>query len=98
MWPSHHGRAVGLSSLSLDLALSAKSHASIRRNFLCDLTRITGVKLLVLQVMTAIRLAGDDDAIDAAKTDAAQAFKSTDLFKSLAVFGAIGLAIGLIGD
>mgnify|MGYP006087915353 FL=1 len=84
-----------------DLALSAKfpaSHASIRRKFLRDLTGQTGVKLLVLQVMTAIRLAGDDDAIDAAKTDAAQAFKSTDLFKSLAVFGAIGLAISLIGD
>lgn len=84
-----------------DLALSAKfptSHASIRRKFLRDLTGQTGVKLLVHQVLTAIRLAGDDDAIDAAKTDAAQAFKSTDLFKSLAVFGAIGLTISLIGD
>jgi fatty acid desaturase len=84
-----------------DLALSAKfptSHASIRRKFLRDLSGQTGVKLLVHQVLTAIRLAGDDDAIDAAKTDAAQAFKSTDLFKSLAVFGAIGLTISLIGD
>ena len=84
-----------------DLALSAKfptSHASLHRKFVRDLTGQTGVKLLVAQVMTAIRLAGDDDAIDAAKADAAQAFKSTDLFKSLAVFGAIGLAISLIGD
>ena len=84
-----------------DLALSAKfptSHASLRRKFVRDLIGQTGVKLLVAQVMTAIRLAGDDDAIDAAKADAAQAFKSTDLFKSLAVFGAIGLAISLIGD
>ena len=84
-----------------DLALSAKfptSHASIRRKFLRDLSGQTGVKLLVHQVLTAIRLAGDDDAIDAAKTDAAQAFKSTDQFKSLAVFGAIGLTISLIGD
>ena len=84
-----------------DLALSAKfptSHASIRRKFLRDLSGQTGVKLLVHQVLTAIRLASDDDAIDAAKTDAAQAFKSTDLFKSLAVFGAIGLTISLIGD
>ena len=48
--------------------------------------------------MTAIRLAGDDDAIDAAKADAAQALKPTDLFKSLAAFSAIGLIISLIGD
>jgi len=84
-----------------DLALSAKfptSHASLCSKFVCDLTGQTGVKLLVAQIMTAIRLAGDDDAIDAAKADAAQAFKLTDLFKSLAIFGAIGLTISLIGD
>jgi fatty acid desaturase len=84
-----------------DLPLSAKfptSHASLRRKFLRDLTGQTGVKLLAQQVMTAIRLAGDHDAINAAKADAVQAFKSTDLFKSLAIFGVIGLAISFIGD
>lgn len=84
-----------------DLSLSARfptTHASMRRKFLRDLTGQTGVKLLINQVLTAIRLAGDDEAIDAAKADAAQAFKSTDLFKSLIVFGAIGLVISLVGE
>jgi fatty acid desaturase len=84
-----------------DLSLSAKfptSHASMRRKFLRDLSGQTGVKLFVAQVLTAIRLAGDHDAIDAAKTDAAQAFKSTDLVKSIAVFGGIAVVISLIGD
>lgn len=84
-----------------DLPLSAKfptSQASLQRKFIRDLTGQTGIKLFVGQIMTAIRLAGDHEAIDAAKADAAQAFKSTDLFKSFAVFGAIAVAISLIGD
>ncbi len=84
-----------------DLPLAVKfpaPHASLRRKFLRDLTGQTGVKLLVGQILTAIRLAGDDDAVDAAKSDAAQAFKSVDLFKSITVFGGIAVLISLIGD
>ncbi|MEP3917196.1 fatty acid desaturase family protein [Ascidiaceihabitans sp.] len=83
-----------------DLALSAKfpaSHASIKRKFIRDLTGQTGVKLLMAQIMTHVRLAGDDEAMDAAKTDAAQAFKSTDLVKSLVMFSSVALLMSLAG-
>ena len=84
-----------------DLPLSAKfptTHASIKRKFIRDLTGQTGIKLFVGQILTAVRLAGDHEAIETAKGDAAQAFISVDLFKALAVFGGIALAIGLIGE
>ena len=84
-----------------DLSLSAKfptSHASLKRKFMRDLTGQTGVKLFIAQITTAIRLAGDHEAMDAAKTDAAQAFKSTELFKSLATFFVVILIMGLIGE
>ena len=83
-----------------DLSLSAKfptTRASMKRKFIRDLTGRTGLKLLIAQITTAVRLAGDDDAVSAAKTDAAQAFKSTDLIKSLAVFLSVTLALSLIG-
>lgn len=59
-----------------NLALSVKfpaPHASIQRKFIRGLTGQTGVKLFIAQIMTAVRLAGDDEAIEAAKTVAAQA-------------------------
>lgn len=83
-----------------DLVLSAKfptTHASIRRKFIRDLTGQTGVKQFVAQIMAFVRLAGDDDAVEAAKSDAAQAFKSTDLIKSLVVFIAVMLVFSLFG-
>ena len=46
----------------------------------------------------SFRLAGDDDAIEAAKTDAAQAFKASDLWKSLPVFFGIMILLGIIGE
>lgn len=84
-----------------DLSLSAKfptSHASLQRKFIRDLTGRTGVKLFIAQVTTAIQLAGDHEAMDAAKTDAAQAFKSTDMVKSAVMFFGVTLLMGLIGD
>tara|TARA_R110000764_G_scaffold13077_1_gene37813 strand:+ start:4232 stop:5191 length:960 start_codon:yes stop_codon:yes gene_type:complete len=84
-----------------DLVLSEKfptSHASMRRKFLRDLTGQTGVKQLLGQIMMFIRLAGDDDAIDAAKSKSAQAFKSNMLGRAFPVFIGIAVAIGLIGD
>ena len=86
--------------LDPDLALSAKfptSHASLRRKFLRDLTGQTGLKQLIAQVTMSLRLAGDDDAIAAAKQDAAQAFKARDLWKSLPVFLGVTIGMGLIG-
>ncbi|ASM73551.1 MULTISPECIES: fatty acid desaturase family protein [Roseobacteraceae] len=84
-----------------DLALSLKfptSHASMRRKFLRDLTGQTGIKQLAGQILMFIQLAGDDDAIDAAKTQSAQAFKSNTLGRAFPVFIGIALAISLVGD
>lgn len=84
-----------------DLTLSSKfptSRASLQRKFLRDLTGQTGVKQLVAQVLMSFRLAGDDDAIQAATQDAAQAFKARDLWKSLPIFAAIMLIMSLSGQ
>jgi fatty acid desaturase len=84
-----------------DLVLSEKfptSHASMRRKFLRDLTGQTGIRQLLGQITMFIRLAGDDDAIDAAKSQSAQAFKSNMLGRAFPVFIGIAVAIGLIGD
>jgi len=84
-----------------DLALSSKfptTHASLRRKFLRDLTGQTGVKQLVGQIMMSIRLAGDDEAGEAANSDFAQAFKARDLWKSLPVFLGIVVLIGILGE
>jgi fatty acid desaturase len=84
-----------------DLSLSAKfptSHASMKRKFIRDLTGRTGIKLFITQISTAIRLAGDHEAMGAAKSDAAQAFKSTDLVKSLVMFAGVTLLMGWVGD
>ena len=84
-----------------DLALSRKfptSRASLTRKFTRDLTGQTGIKQLASQITTFLRLAGDHDAIEAAKSDAAQAFKSNSIYTALPVFFGIALIISLIGD
>ncbi|MDW4497267.1 fatty acid desaturase family protein [Sulfitobacter sp. D35] len=84
-----------------DLVLSSKfptSRASLKRKFLRDLTGQTGVRQLAAQIAMSLRLAGDDDAIEAATRDAAQAFKARDLWKSLPVFAAVMLLMGLAGE
>lgn len=84
-----------------DLSLSAKfptSRASLLRKFGRDLSGMTGIKLLVAQILMSVRLAGDGDAIAAAKTEAAQAFKSTEFLKSLPVFLGIGCLMSLAGE
>jgi len=84
-----------------DLVLSSKfptSRASLKRKFIRDLTGQTGAKQLAAQIMMSVRLAGDDEAIKAAASDFAQAFKARDLFKSLPVFIGLIVAMGLAGE
>ncbi|WP_299620828.1 fatty acid desaturase family protein [uncultured Tateyamaria sp.] len=84
-----------------DLKLSRNfptSRASLKRKFTRDLTGQTGVKQLLSQIATFVRLAGDDDAIEAAKGDAAQAFKSNTIYTAFPVFFGIALMISFIGD
>lgn len=84
-----------------DLVLSSKfptTRASLKRKFVRDLTGQTGYKQLAAQILMSVRLAGDDDAIESASSDFAQAFKARDLFKSLPVFIGIIVLMGLIGD
>jgi fatty acid desaturase len=84
-----------------DLVLSEKfptSQASLRRKFTRDITGQTGIKLLAAQVLTSFRLAGDDEAIEAATTDAAQAFKAREFWKSLPVFVGIIVLMGALGE
>lgn len=84
-----------------DLALSRNfptSRASLRRKFTRDLTGQTGLKQLISQITMFIRLAGDDDALQAAKGDAAQAFKSNSIITAFPVFFGIALAISLLGE
>ena len=85
----------------LDLKLSEKfptTRASLRRKFLRDITGQTGVKQLAAQIIMSFRLAGDHDAIEAAEQDMAQAFKAPELWKSLPVFLAIIVIMGVIGE
>jgi fatty acid desaturase len=84
-----------------DLVLSAKfptSKASLRRKFTRDLTGQTGAKQLLGQILMSFRLAGDDDAIEAAASDFAQSFKAPHLWKSLPVFVGVAVVMSLIGD
>ncbi|MEP6065051.1 MAG: fatty acid desaturase family protein [Paracoccaceae bacterium] len=84
-----------------DLSLSSKfptTRASLRRKFLRDLTGQTGVKQLLSQIIMSVRLAGDADALDAAKADAAQAFKGLEFWKSLPIFLGIPIAMSLVGS
>ncbi|MEP3846016.1 MAG: fatty acid desaturase family protein [Paracoccaceae bacterium] len=84
-----------------DLPLSSKfptTRASLRRKFLRDLTGRTGVKQLLSQIIMSVRLAGDADALDAAKADAAQAFKGLEFWKSLPIFLGIPIAMSLAGS
>ena len=84
-----------------DLSLSSKfptTRASLQRKFLRDLTGQTGVKQLAAQILMSVRLAGDRDALDAAKLDAAQAFNALEIWKSLPVFLGVALAISLLGE
>ena len=55
-----------------DLVLSSKfptSRASLKRKFTRDLNGQTGVRQLAAQVMMSLRLAGDHEAVEAAKAD-----------------------------
>ena len=84
-----------------DLPLASKfptTRASLMRKFLRDLTGQTGLQQVAQQIILSFRLAGDHDAIDAAKADAAQAFKSLDLWKSIPVSLGIAALLSLIGD
>lgn len=84
-----------------DLVLSSKfptTRASLKRKFIRDLTGQTGFKQLAAQIMMSVRLAGDDEAVEAAASDFAQAFKARDLFKSLPVFIGLMVIMGLAGD
>lgn len=82
-----------------DLVLSKNfptSRASLIRKFRRDLTGQTGIKQLASQIATFTRLAGDEDAIEAAKGDAARAFKSNTIHTAFPVFFGIALVISLI--
>lgn len=84
-----------------DLVLSSKfptTKASLKRKFTRDLTGQTGVKQLAAQIAMSIRLAGDDEAVKAAASDFAQAFKARDLWKSLPLFVGVIVVMGLFGD
>ncbi|MEX0348852.1 MAG: fatty acid desaturase family protein [Paracoccaceae bacterium] len=84
-----------------DLSLSSKfptSHASMRRKFTRDLTGQTGVKQLEGQIATALRMAGDHDAIEAAEADFAQSFKSLHFWVTVPIFLAVVVVMGLAGD
>ena len=86
--------------LDPDLVLSQKfptTKASLRRKFLRDITGRTGVRQLVAQIMMSVRLAGDHDAIDAARDDMAQAFKAPHLWRALPVFVAVMMIMGIVG-
>lgn len=84
-----------------DLVLSSKfptTPASLRRKFIRDLTGQTGIKQLSGQLAMSFRLAGDDEAIEAANSDFAQAFKARDIWKSLPMFLGIMCVMGLAGE
>lgn len=84
-----------------DLVLSSKfptSRASLKRKFTRDLTGQTGAKQFFAQLVASLRLAGDDEAIEAAASDFAQAFKARDLWISLPVFLAVAVAMSLAGQ
>lgn len=84
-----------------DLALSSKfptTKASLKRKFTRDLTGQTGVKQLAAQIAMSLRLAGDDEAIETASSDFAQAFKARELWRSLPVLIGVIVGMGLIGD
>lgn len=70
-----------------DLVLSRPfptTRASLVRKFLRDITGQTGVKLLIAQLASHFRLAGDHDAKQAADAKGAQAFKGGGLGAPLA--------------
>ena len=84
-----------------DLVLSSKfptTRRSMMRKFIRDLTGQTGFKSLRAQIAMSVRLAGDDEARDAATQDAAQAFRARDLWKSFPVFIGIIVVMGLAGE
>ncbi len=84
-----------------DLVLSAKfptTRASLMRKFIRDITGQTGYKQLMRQITLSVRLAGDDEARDAANQDAAQTFRSVETFKSFPVFIGVMLIMSLLGQ
>lgn len=84
-----------------DLVLSQAfptTRASLRRKFTRDLTGQTGLRQLLSQIRLFVHLAGDPEAIDAAKDKAAQAFKSNTIATAFPVFLGIALIISLLGS
>ena len=84
-----------------DLPLSQKfptTKASLKRKFLRDITGRTGLKQFASQVAASIRMAGDEDARDAAAADFAQAFKSLHFLTSLPFFLFPALVMSVLGD
>lgn len=84
-----------------DLTLSSKfptTRDSLKRKFARDLTGRTGTKQFIAQLVASFRLAGDDDAVKAAASDFAQAFKARDLWLSLPVFLGVAVLMSLIGE
>jgi len=84
-----------------DLVLSSKfptTRASLKRKFLRDLTGQTGAKQLIGQIALSVQLAGDDDAIEAARTDMAQTFRSQYVWRTFPVFLGIILSLSLVGQ
>jgi len=82
-----------------DLGLSSKfptTRASLTRKFARDLTGRTGAKQFMAQLVASLRLAGDEEAIEAAASDFAQAFKARDLWLSLSVFLGVATIISLL--
>ncbi|MEX0285423.1 MAG: fatty acid desaturase family protein [Paracoccaceae bacterium] len=84
-----------------DLVLSSKfptTRASMKRKFFRDLTGQTGYKQLMGQILLFLRMAGDEDARDAAATDTAQTFGSIELWKSFPTFIAVMVLMGVLGE
>jgi len=83
-----------------DLVLSRPfptTRKSLVRKFLRDLTGQTGIKLLIRQISTHFRLAGDHEAIEAAEKSGAQAFKGGTLLAPLIANAVIFLALWIVG-
>jgi len=84
-----------------DLVLSSKfptTRASMIRKFVRDLTGQTGYKQLAHQISLSFKLAGDDEAREAASTDMAQTFRSQYFWKTFPVFIGVMVVMSLAGE
>lgn len=84
-----------------DLVLSRPfptTRRSLIRKFLRDLSGQTGLKLLMRQIATHFRLAGDHDAKEEAQKKGAQAFKGGTLTAPLVANAVIFLVLWVVGD